>query len=373
MKKKARLFCIAAAFLITVPMLSGCSSTQKQTPEIQELSAAGSASTENAADGQSSAPETASVTEVTDTEDQAEPDQENRKALAEARDTLTRYLDAMQRGDCDTVAELSDFLLYVEYIGTPETDPEETLREAVADAAESLDSFQISNGFMNPDALKKYNDNAAEMTAEAQKYLDDPNESEKRKREAEIFQKMLFPADNICCFQVKTVWDGKDEKTQNMYLLHTDGKWKISIYCSDILVSPVAEPDVRTDAKNAYIAMNTALTDLDFSNLNVDAISETLTYHGSDFADLQPTELNQNGSTSASELLALLPYLVWCYFNEIEKADTVVFAIDHGTCQAVAWKLENGNYNVYPQESRGAQKEYSSAEEALDSAKAYQP
>ena len=136
----------------------------------------------------------------------------------------------------------------------------------------------------------------------------------------------------------------------------------------------IMENTVSADhAKNAYNAMNCALTDLEAWNYNVTDIDKTLTYHGSDFADLKPAELNENGSPSASETLALLPSLVLTYFNEIDEADTVVFAIENGTCQAAAWKLENGNYDVYPypHDGRTEWQEYSSAEDALASAQEY--
>ena len=136
----------------------------------------------------------------------------------------------------------------------------------------------------------------------------------------------------------------------------------------------ITENTISADyAKNAYKAMNCALTDLEAWNYNVTDIDKTLTYHGSDFADLKPAELNENGSPSASETLALLPSLVLTYFNEIDEADTVVFAIENGTCQAAAWKLENGNYDVYPypHDGRTEWQEYSSAEDALASAQEY--
>ena len=365
MKKKPQLFCTAAAFLLTVPILSGCSPKQTQTSEMQELS-----SEEMLSNGQTQT--SAKGTEsVTVSADQVKEDLENKEALAAARDILTRYMDALQSGDYDTAAELSDFQLYVENMRTPEMNPEETLREAAEQAFGSLDSYQITDGYMEP--LELYTEAAAKMTANAQQTLDDPNKSEEKKQKAEMLLKMITPADKICFFSVNTIRNGDTEGTDNMYLLHTEGKWKVSLFCADLLVSSKIDYSGRTDAQNAYTAMNSALADLDFCSYNVTDIDKTLTYHGSDFANPEPAELNENGSPRVSESLALLPFLLLTYFNEIEEADTVVFAIENGACLAAAWKLENGNYDVYPypHDGNSERQEYSSAEDALASVKEY--
>jgi hypothetical protein len=373
MKKKSQLFCTVAAFLLTFPILNGCSSKQTQTFEMQELSETETTSTETLSDGQTQT--SAKGTEsITVSANQVKVDLENREAPAEARDTLMHYMDAMQSGDYDTMAELSDFLLYVEYMGTPEMNSEESPHEVVNQTVGSLDSYEITDGYTDAEILGRYKEAAAKKMVEAKKRLDDPNESEEKKQKAEMLLKMLTPVDNLCFFSVKTIRNGGTEDTDYMYLLYTEGKWKVSLFCADILVSSMeTDLDARPDAQNAYNAMNFALADLDACNYNVIDIDKTLTYHGSDFANLKPAELNKNGSPSASETLALLPYLVLTYFNRIEEVDTVVFAIENGICQAAAWKLENGNYDVYPYPHDGSsiRQEYSSAEDALASVKEY--
>lgn len=264
----------------------------------------------------------------------------DKEAPAEARELLTSFMDAVQKGDYNTVKKLSDYQYCAE--AQNKMKPKEMLHN-LFDATGSLDSYQITVGFTDAFTLENYNP------------FDD-----------------YIPADTICCFTVKTVWNGENKGLNDLYVLYTEGKWKVSLYLSGYTLYPfIDHGDSAMTAHDAYDTMNQALRDLAAANYNVTDINETVTVHGSDLLKLQPAEVNKNESSNSSEALALLPYQFASYYNDLDLIKSAVFKIEHGTCVAAAWKYGYNDYYVYEVYPHGERTQYASSESAIEFSKEY--
>lgn len=301
-----------------------------------------------------------------------------------SRDDILKYTDLDQYIDMMALMYRNGFDAFGDDSDTQKT-PEE-IHESLLDEMfegmeeEPLKSYTVLRSAFAPHMVKSYNENLDEMRDEIKEKRNESDLTEEDKKQIEQAEELLriYPSiDKVYIFD--TELNASEKKQDYLYCACVNGKWQVSLG----MISPMSDylnkariTSANSAAKSVHIAGQSALTDMDAEDRNIKLLEGTYTFKGSDFSGLtEPAD-----GEKKEDLLRILKYNMYLYFNDIVDLEQISFSIKSGSVECIAVQKgtvidvmtgnENPLFGTYPNyvPSDGS-KTFKTLDEALTFAK----
>ncbi len=301
-----------------------------------------------------------------------------------SRDDILKYTDLDHYVDMMALMYQNGFGAFGEDSDTPKT-PEE-IHELLLDKMfegmeeEPLKSYTVLRSAFAPHMVKSYNENLDEMRDEIKDKRNESDLTEEDKKQIEQAEELLRsypPVDKVYIFD--TELNASEKEQEYLYCACVNGKWQVSLG----MISPMSDylnkariTSANSAAKSVHNAGQAALTDMDAEDRNLKLLEGTYTFKGSDFSGLTvPAD-----GEKKEDLLKILKYKIYVYFNDITDLEQISFSIKNGSVECIAVQKgtvidvmtgnENPSFGTYPNyvPSDGS-KTFKTLDEALTFAK----